>query len=303
LLSLRFFARTIGIVNGLRRIPSGKNYPARARGLDGKKAFTLVELLVVIAIIAILAGLLLPALAGAKMQAWRIQCLNNERQLAITWTMYTGDYHDSFALNGGDGSSTSTQAHLWVYGGNHGDPDTLTNTLYINSPNYALFAPLMQQQKIYKCPADRSTWPVSTAKFVTEQRSYALNSYIGTPAANAMTPLKIDGVNYRLYMKTSDFTSDSPANRFLFMDVNPASICTPGFGVDMSLATFIHYPTDLHGGSGVVSFADGHVLTHKWLDPRTTIGLPPGRNYISHGNSSPGNADLAWIASVTSARK
>ena len=111
------------------RQPAGAFFPTAA--------FTLVELLVVIAVIAILAAMLLPVLAGAKQQAWRIQCVNNEKQLILAWTIYSGDNNENLVLNGGDSAPTSAAAHLWVYGGNHGSSDSLTNDLYLTGASAA----------------------------------------------------------------------------------------------------------------------------------------------------------------------
>ena len=220
-------------------------------------AFTLVELLAVITIIAILAGLLLPALSRAKWRARRIWCVNNLEQTGVAFNTFANDHHGKFpmAVSTNDGGSME-----FVQEGLDAD-----GTFYSAFRHFQATARELGAPQILICPTDTRQAAANFARLQNENVSYGV------------------GVN-------ADF---SRPGSILAGDRNlAASSWQNPTIVEINAGNRPRWTAELHQFKGNILFADGHVEEWSRSDLAAAANRPDGDAVLFLPSVKPG-ADLS----------
>jgi prepilin-type N-terminal cleavage/methylation domain-containing protein/prepilin-type processing-associated H-X9-DG protein len=268
-----------------------------------RSAFTLIELLVVVAVIGILAGLVLPSLARAKEKGKSIFCLNNQRQLQLAWTVYADENNDLLAHNLG---GTETKRMLATNGLWNWASSLMTweldseNTNLILNTHSELGAYVAKHPEVFRCPSDGAlSAEQKAAGWARRSRSISMNAMVGDAGEITHSGANTNNPTYRQFLKLSEFTRTSDI--FVFIEEHPDSINDGYFLNKFYYPEWMDLPASYHNGGVNLSFADGHVESHRWTCNSTLKPARPREAHLPIELEDPNDrADFYWLMKRTS---
>jgi prepilin-type N-terminal cleavage/methylation domain-containing protein len=245
--------------------------PAAQAGRSVLRGFTLIELLVVIAIIAILAGMLLPALSKAKEKAKRIQCVSNLKQQGLACTLYSGDFDDYFPTGTPPAGFSPAIYAYYNYGGKQGTE--YTGQLRLLNPYVAIAGKVSTNshgaELVFKCPSDngalKAGWPQDRKPTIFDTFG---SSYLYNSGAN--------NNDEKLGLVNKKISSVQNATRTIL--VNDFSFNVHLVKMKVFHRAYWHNKSDL--GWGNLAFVDTHVAHKKATEDKPDFQNGPDWSFL-----------------------
>jgi prepilin-type N-terminal cleavage/methylation domain-containing protein len=225
------------------------------------RGFTLIELLVVIAIIAILAGMLLPALSRAKAEGQKARCMSNLHQIHIAMTMYADDNKDSLFYQRANAASDP-----YIPNDGQWTANPASNTMLpVTDPKaywgigYASYVGGLSGRNLFRCPGAKKVdewWDDSSRPHYPHD--FWLNASYGTPAY-LVSASSFEGVTEGPHTKVSQFLS--PTSTVFCQDAAEQRMEGP----DDSPGQFPGSSEILTQWTGLSSLYSGYNFTWEWF--------------------------------------